>query len=281
MQVITASQYPILLTQAATGYAKLWVEGSVAALDTPCISIVGTRKITGYGQGVIEHLVPGLVRAGLTVVSGLALGVDAYAQRVALESGGRCVAVLGSGLHQVYPASNRRLAEEIIQKGALVSAYEPTVTARKHHFPERNRIIAALSLVTLVIEAAADSGSLITARAAVQMNRDVAAVPGDIMRESSHGCITLIQDGAKPIRCVEDIIQLYQQTLPLQIVDNLKPALTGTMATLYATISNGVQRVDEMLRHTGLPLTSVQNALSLLEIEGYICQRQQQWHAIS
>ncbi len=281
MRVLNKEEFPSLLAQAGLGYTQLWLKGQEAVLHKTCISIVGTRRCTAYGRAVVDLLVPGLVRAGLSIVSGLALGIDAYVHRSALQVGGGCIAVLGSGLQAVYPATNRLLAQQIAENGLLLSAYAPSVTARPYHFPERNRIIAALSLVTLVIEAREDSGSLITARAAISMNREVAAIPADITRDTALGCIQLLQQGAKPVASVSDILQLYQQSLPIQLVTEIKPALTGTMGTLYATISNGAHRVDEMLRLTGLPLITAQNALTLLEIEGYICQRQQEWHVIS
>ncbi|MBI4032348.1 DNA-protecting protein DprA [Candidatus Berkelbacteria bacterium] len=197
--------YPALLKEIAVPPAVLYVRGVIPA--GPAIAVVGTRKMTTYGKRATDDLVSVLARTGITIVSGLALGVDGAAHRATLAAKGRTVAVLPSGIDAVYPASHRFLANEIIkQAGAVITEFPPGTAALQHHFPVRNRIIAGMSQATVVIEAAIQSGSLLTARSALEANRDVFAVPGSIYSPLSAGPHHLIQLGAKLVHSAEDLL---------------------------------------------------------------------------
>ncbi len=200
-------EYPGLLRETSHPPILLFVKGKI---EPPCIAVVGTRRATSYGRGIAQEFSWKLASSGITVVSGLAHGIDTWAHKGALR-GGKTVAVLGSGALHIYPASNRSLAEEIAEKGALVSEFFPQDPPARFRFPLRNRIIAGMSFATLVVEAPPQSGALITARLALEYGRDVFAVPGDINRSTSQGTNRLIQEGAKPVLSVEDIIGEYSQ----------------------------------------------------------------------
>ncbi len=200
-------EYPELLREISHPPILLFVKGEVTC---PCVAVVGTRRATSYGRGIAQEFSWKLASSGITVVSGLALGIDTWAHRGALR-GGRTVAVLGSGPLNIYPASNRALAEEIAQRGALVSEFFPEDGPAKFRFPLRNRIIAGMSFATLVVEAPLKSGALITAHLALDYGRDVFAVPGDINRRTSQGTNRLIQEGAKPVLSVEDVVGEYSR----------------------------------------------------------------------
>lgn len=167
--------------------------------------------MTTYGREVIHRIVPDLIRAGLTIVSGLAYGVDAEAHRVMLLCKGRGIAVLGTSLETTYPASHTSLRRQLVAQGSLIlSEYPPGTSPQKYHFPERNRIIAALSGVTLIVEAGEKSGSLSTAQAALDANQVVCVIPGDITREGSLGALRLLKQGAEPVACAQDILEHYR-----------------------------------------------------------------------
>lgn len=200
-------EYPELLREISHPPIAVFVKGS---LNFPCFAVVGTRKATEYGRSVAFDFSNKLASAGITIVSGLAYGIDTYAHKGALK-GGFTIAVLGSGCCHIYPSSNRRLAEEISRKGAILTEFFPGDPPAKFRFPMRNRIIAGLSFGVLVVEAGERSGALITARFALEYGRDVFAVPGNIGRKVSQGTNRLIQQGAKLVTCVEDIIGEYSQ----------------------------------------------------------------------
>ncbi|HJV32635.1 MAG TPA: DNA-processing protein DprA, partial [Patescibacteria group bacterium] len=198
--------WPKTLAQAAPAPERLFVRGPLP--ERPGVAVVGTRKMTPYGRACVELLVPEIVRLGLPVVSGLALGIDGAAHEAALEAGGRTVAVIGSGADDasIYPRAHFGLAKRILEAGgAVVSEYPTGAPGLPHHFPERNRIVAALSSAVLVIEAPKKSGAMITARLALETGRDVWAVPGPITHPNSEGPNALIRDGATPISCADDI----------------------------------------------------------------------------
>lgn len=274
--------YPYLLTQITKPPELLYYRGAVEVLDTPSLSVVGSRKMSEYGARVVRLLLPPLVRAGLTIVSGLAYGIDSFAHQITLEQGGRAVAVLGSGLDNVYPTANRRLAAQIVQSGGcLLSEYESKSEPLPMHFPERNRIVAGLSPVILIIEAGEHSGTSITARQALESGRDVCVVPADITREQSRGVHQLLKQGAKPVTCPEDVLELYpsQANLPI-LIEKLKPALTGSLANLYDLISRGCNRTEVLLKESGLSVSELQSVLSVLELDGYISNLQNKWQKI-
>lgn len=181
--------------------------GAAAELARPAVAIVGARRATPYGIGVAESLAEGLAEAGITVVSGLARGVDAAAHRAALRAGGRTLAVLGAGHDRLYPPEHRNLAREVAESGALVTEFPPDTRPLPHHFPRRNRIIAGLAAATVVVEAAERSGSLSTARHAADSNREVLAVPGPITSSLSAGCHALLRSGAALVTGVADLLE--------------------------------------------------------------------------
>ncbi|MCH1496240.1 MAG: DNA-processing protein DprA [Rubripirellula sp.] len=199
--------YPTYLRQVEDAPLVLFHQGIQDIETSPAVAIVGTRNPTPYGCKQAKRLSEQLSEAGIVIVSGLARGIDSVAHQACLDSDGLTVAVLGSGLGQIYPPENRELAKKIRKHGALLSEYAPTQRPNKNSFPRRNRIISGLSTITLVIEAPRRSGSLITARLALEQNRDVMAIPGPISSEMSRGCHELIRDGAKLVQDVNDILE--------------------------------------------------------------------------
>ena len=214
VRIITAldDEYPANLRTMPDAPAMLYCMGALAEGDRFAVTVVGTRNTTGYGAAACEEVVGALSDAGLTIVSGLAVGVDAAAHQTALRHGGRTLAVMGNGLARVYPEENESLAWKICHEGALLSEYAMTMPPDRYNFPERNEILAGLSLAAIVIEAPDKSGALLTARAALNMGRAVFAVPGDVTRANSRGCNQLIREGATLIREGRDVIEdLYAQ----------------------------------------------------------------------
>ncbi|HKX55809.1 MAG TPA: DNA-processing protein DprA, partial [Xanthomonadales bacterium] len=205
-------RFPALLAEIPTAPAVLFTKGNIDALWQPQLAIVGSRNPTAGGIANARDFAGTLARHGFTINSGLAAGIDATAHQAALDAGAMTVAVLGSGLDTIYPASNRSLARDISQRGVLVSEFPPGTGAKKEHFPSRNRIISGLSLGVLVIEAALNSGSLITARLAAEQGREVFALPGSIHNPLAKGCHRLIREGA---RLVETDAEILQELAPL------------------------------------------------------------------
>jgi len=201
--------YPSLLNELPSPPGSLYIRGEYLPRDQISLAVVGTRHPTTYGRRAAEMLAGGLARAGMTIVSGLAYGIDEAAHRAALNAGGRTIAVLGSGILNIYPETNRGIAEEIVARnaGAIFSEYPPFAAPHPGAFPQRNRIVSGLTLGTIVVEAAQRSGALITARLAMEQNREVFAVPGPITNRSSQGCHALLRDGAHLAGSVEDILE--------------------------------------------------------------------------
>lgn len=210
----TDDDYPPLLRQIPDSPVVLFVKGTLPPPDRPCLAIVGARQGTQLGFDIARDFARELAAAGFVIVSGLALGIDTFAHLGALDADGLTLAVLGSGPDVVYPTGNRRVRERILQRGALVSEYPPGTIARPWHFPVRNRIIAGLCHGTLVVEASARSGSLITARLAAEQNRDVFAIPGSIRSRAAEGTIALLQEGAQVVARPDDLIAHYAHLLP-------------------------------------------------------------------
>ncbi len=202
----TCEEFPLHLRGVTGMPAALWVRGSIGGADALAVALVGARHATAYGLEQAERLAGDLARRGVTIVSGLARGIDTAAHRGALRAGGRTIAVLGSGVDVIYPPENRRLAGEIMERGALVSEFAPGARPLPFHFPLRNRVIAGLSLVVVVVEAAEKSGALITAGWAADLAREVMAVPGRVTSPASRGCHRLIKDGATLAEDWEDVI---------------------------------------------------------------------------
>lgn len=201
------ARYPELLRLIYDPPPILYVKGRLEKTDDLAIAVIGTRRMSPYGRNFAAKLTRGLVQYGITILSGLARGVDGVAHRAALECGGRTVAILGSGVSRIYPDEHRELAEKILENGAILSEYHPLMEPNKGTFPQRNRIVAGMSVGVLIVEAPRKSGAMITARLAYEQGRELFAVPGNIDRDTSAGCNQLIKDGATLVESVDDIIE--------------------------------------------------------------------------
>ena len=201
--------YPRRLKEIDQPPPVLYLRGDLLPADEWAVAIVGTRRITAYGRQVTEEVATTLARSGVTVVSGLARGVDSVAHKAALDAGGRTIAVLGSGVDVIYPSEHRSLAERMIASGAILSDYPVGTAPDGVNFPPRNRIISGLSLAVIVVEAGQKSGALITAEFAAEQGRDVFAVPGNINAPQSAGCNALIQQGARPLLQARDVLEAW------------------------------------------------------------------------
>ncbi len=257
------ADYPRALLQAPNPPPLLWAWGNLDLLAKPALAIVGSRSATLAGTKNAENFATSLAEAGLCIVSGLALGIDAAAHTGALNSRSGTIAVLGCGVDQIYPRRNRQLYESIATQGLLVSEQPAGFTSRPAHFPQRNRIIAALSCATLVIEAARDSGSLITAKLALDMGRDVMAIPGSIHSPHSKGCHWLIKQGAKLVECAQDVLE----ELPVHVLPLLAPTPTPTPTPTPMQTSLGATTPEHsLLAHIGYdptPLDSIASESAL------------------
>jgi len=261
--------YPARLKEIYDYPPVLYVKGRLLPEDEPCLAIVGTRRPTVYGRQVTEEMVTDLARSGITVISGLARGIDSVAHRAALDAGGRTVAVFGSGLDIVYPGENAKLAQAIVEHGALVSEHPLGVKPRAENFPMRNRIMSGLSLGVLVVEAGERSGALITAQQAVEQNREVFAIPGSILSPASQGTNRLIQEGAKLVRDYTDILQELNLTIVVQQAEikEFSPANEAESAVLKQ-LSAEPNHIDEICRRSGLTMPEVSSTLAMLELKG-------------
>jgi DNA processing protein len=266
--------YPKQLLEVYDRPPVLYVRGTLTAADEWAVAVVGTRRVTVYGRQVAEEMARGLASNRVTVVSGLARGVDAIAHRTALESGGRTIGVLACGLDLVYPPEHKRLAEQMIERGAIISDYALGTQPRSEFFPRRNRILSGVSLGVLVVEGDIKSGALITARQALEQNREVFAVPGSIYSPNSRGTNKLIQDGeAKLTLDVEDILAELNLSMAAQQIEmtELVPP-DETEATLLRFISGQPAHIDEVRRESGLPIATVTSTLAMLELKGLVKQ---------
>ena len=275
VRVITLDDaaYPDHLREIADPPPVLYVKGELLSADRWAVAVVGTRRVTADGRQVVERLVPEMARAGVTIVSGLARGTDALAHRVALEAGGRTLAVLGSGLDRIYPTEHAGLAREIVGRGALLSEFPLGTPPDALNFPRRNRIISGLAMGTLVVEAGETSGALITADFALEQGRDVFAVPGSILSPASEGPNRLIKEGAKPVTCAQDILEELNLTAVAQH-EAVREALpeNETEATLLRLLSSEPLHVDELGRSSALPVAQVSSALTMMELKGLVRQ---------
>ena len=274
-QVLTweSPGYPRLLREISDPPPVLYVKGALVEEDAWAIAIVGTRRASAYGREVTRQLSAALARSGITIVSGLARGIDAEAHWAALKAGGRTIAVLGCGIDQVYPPEHRQLAEEITAHGALVSDYPLGTQPEGVNFPPRNRIISGLSLGVLVTEAGVRSGALITADYAAEQGRDVFAVPGSILARSSAGTNALVRDGAKVVLGPEDILEELNLTMVAEQTEarQVLPS-DATEAALLARLSAEPAHVDELQQQVGLPIAQVTSTLALMELKGMVRQ---------
>lgn len=263
--------YPALLRSLTDAPPVLYVKGELTSDDARALAIVGTRKATTYGRDAAAYFARQLAAQGLTIISGLAHGIDAVAHRSALESGGRTLAVLGTGVDVVYPPDHRQLAQEISQQGALVSEFPLGTRPDRHNFPRRNRIISGLALGVLVVEAPEHSGALITTTTAAEQGREVFAVPGTIFGPASAGCHRLIQDGAKLAMSVEDVLSelnVAYQAVETRATTERLAADSEIERRLQALLTDAPQHVDAIVRSSGLAVALVTSTLTLLELKG-------------
>jgi DNA processing protein len=265
--------YPRMLREICDPPGILFVKGTLLPQDALAIAIVGSRHATHYGLAQAERLAGSLARAGLTIVSGLARGIDAAAHRGALAAGGRTLAVLGSGILNLYPPEHAELAIEVMANGALCSEAPPQSPPLSGAFPQRNRIISGLSLGVIIVEAGLQSGALITARHAMEQNREVFAVPGRVDNRMAHGCHRLIRDGAKLVETADDVLEeLGPLVAPASSASGQTvhhPAellLNDCERQVLSAIGSELVTVDEVIRATGLPVPQVLATLSVLEM---------------
>ena len=271
--------YPTLLSESADPPIALFVVGSLDVLAWPQIALVGSRNPTSGGARTAYEFARSFAAQGLAVTSGLALGIDGASHRGALAAQGLTLAVAGTGLDRVYPRRHRELAHQIRDcGGALVSEFPPGTPARAGHFPRRNRIISALSLGTLVIEAALQSGSLITARQALEEGREVFAIPGSIHSPLARGCHALIRQGAKLVECAEDVLEELgsrlghsRQEYASQLAQPVeRPALDAEHRQLLDAMGFDPSSIDQLAQRTGQSTEAVASMLLLLELEGHV-----------
>ncbi|MBX0330047.1 DNA-processing protein DprA [Oscillochloris sp. ZM17-4] len=265
--------YPALLRAAPGAPPLIYVRGSLALADAWAVAVVGTRSPTSYGREVAHRLSHDLAQRGVTVVSGLAIGVDSVAHAAALEAGGRTVAVLGSGVDLPYPERNRAMAERIIAQGALVSDYPLGTRPVAMNFPPRNRLISGMSLGTVVVEAGERSGALITVEFALEQGRDVFAVPGHIFSRQSAGTHRLLRDGATLVTCAGDILEGLNLTdAAVQHEARAELPTDPIELAMIELLGYEPQHIDGLGRAAGMPPAQVAAALAILELKGLVRQ---------
>lgn len=273
ISVITAINplYPERLLQPeVSAPSVLYYKGNLKLMSSECVAVVGTRACTAYGKEAAKIIATDLAENGVTVVSGMATGIDSYAHTAALDAGGKTIAVLGSGLNKITPAGNAKLYERILENdGLIISEYKPNADATKYTFPERNRLISGLSRGVVVVEAAERSGALITARYAAEQNRDVFAVPGAITSPRSKGCLDLIYDGATMIRSGYDVLE------SLKLATKKSQAKVDIIVDkdekkLYSLLEDGAKSIDELIEKSGVSPMELAEILLRMEISGVI-----------
>jgi DNA processing protein len=275
IQVLTwmDEAYPQRLKEIDQPPPVLYLRGDLSGEDDWAVAIVGSRRVTPYGRQVTEEIASFLAANGVTVVSGLARGVDALAHSAALRAGGRTLAVLGSGVDRIYPPEHRSLTEQIFEHGAVLSDYAPGTPPEASNFPPRNRIISGLSMAVVVVEAGKTSGALITAEFAAEQGREIFAVPGNILAPQSKGTNKLIQQGALPLLSADDIMQALNLTRVGQHKAARKALPADEVeAKLLTAMSEEPLHVDEIRNKTGLPVEKVSATLVMMELKGMVRQ---------
>ena len=265
--------YPARLREIDQPPPVLYVRGEYLPDDVFAVAIVGTRKVTPYGRQVTEEIASFLAANGITIISGLARGVDVIAHQTALKAGGRTLAALGSGVDKIYPPEHRGLAEQMMTRGAIISDYAVGTPPDASNFPPRNRIISGLSLAVVVVEAAETSGALITAEFAAEQGREVFAVPGSILAPQSKGTNKLIQNGALPLLSPNDLMQALDLTRigEKKMVRKLVPS-NETEARVLDVLGPEPVHVDEIRNLANLPIEKVSATLALMELKGMVRQ---------
>lgn len=269
--------YPPLLRTIHDPPPVLYLRGDGDLLLRPQLAVVGARRASSAGLRAARDIAAALAGAGLVVTSGLALGIDGAAHRGALDAGGGSVAVMATGIEQIYPRRHAALARDLLAGGCLVTEFPPGCGPLREHFPRRNRVISGLALGVLVVEAALPSGSLITAGTALEQGREVFTLPWSIYHPAGRGCLQLLRDGAALVQGVEDLLQELQAMVGLQRALSLpapapveQPRVECVDERLLRLIGDGCVAVDELARHSELPLARVVAALSALELAGRV-----------
>jgi len=275
VKVITIkdAEYPVNLKEIHDPPAVLYVKGELKKEDKLSVAIVGSRHSSNYGRDTAERLATELAQLGITVISGMARGIDTAAHNGALNSKGRTIAVLGSGLANIYPPENKALFYKIAESGAVISEFPMTMPPLAANFPRRNRIISGLSLGTVIVEAAWKSGALITARCAYEQGREVFSVPGEVGRITAFGTNQLIKDGAKLVETAEDILEELAVPIKECITKRSKvlPAdLKQEELKILRVLENGPMYVDKIAEESLISISGTSSALTCLEIKGLI-----------
>ena len=273
------TEYPIALTYLYDAPPVLYVKGNILPQDAQAMAVVGTRKCSLYGQDQAERLAGGLARAGFTIVSGLARGIDSAAHRGALAAGGRTLAILGNGLATVYPPENEKLAEAVVAHGALLSEFPMAVGPTAENFPRRNRVLVALALGTIVVEAGRESGAMISARLAAELGKEVFAVPNRVDAPGAAGVHALLRDGAKLVESVADVLDEFPDLGLAAPADEekshgaqlaIKASLSAEEARLLEVLDAEPAALDVLASRAGLEVSKTSGALTLLELKGFI-----------
>jgi DNA processing protein len=266
-------EYPGRLKEIDQPPPVLYIRGDYLQDDLFAVAIVGTRKVTSYGRQVTEEIASFLAANGMTVISGLARGVDAIAHQTALRAGGRTIGILGSGVDKIYPPEHRALADQMMQRGAIISDYAVGTPPDASNFPPRNRIISGLSLAVVVIEAAETSGALITAEFAAEQGREIFAVPGSILAPQSKGTNKLIQNGALPLLTPADLMQALDLTR-MGAQKSARKILPSdeTEARVLGVLGDEPMHVDDIRQQADLPIEKISATLALMELKGMVRQ---------
>jgi len=269
-----SEKYPKRLNEIYSAPALLFTKGDTEILNENSLAVVGTRKISNYGKQILPDLIHELIKNEITIVSGLALGIDSLAHTCTIDSNGKTIAVLGSGLDNgnIYPASNRYLAEKIIDSGGLLLSEFPIGTMPlKHHFPARNRIISGLSLGTLVVEAGQTSGALITAKFALDQNREIFSIPGPIHSKTSSGTNNLIKQGAKLVQKADDILEELNIEKIEEYSENQKILPSSPIEEkIIESLDSEPKHIDKIVKLTGLSAAEINSNLTIMEMKGMI-----------
>ncbi len=265
------ADYPSLLKQIADPPPVLYVRGTLTLQDERALCIVGTRKASPAGRDTARHIAQHLAKQDLTIISGLAQGIDEAAHRGALEGGGRTIAVSACGIQAIYPEQNLELAHQIIESGAVITEFPIGTPPLRNNFPRRNRLMSGMALGVLVVEAPEKSGALITAGVAAEQGRDVFAIPGNILNPASSGTNRLIQDGAKLVMGVEDILNelniAYTSVQTKTVTETISPA-NDNEAKILKFLGADAIHIDEIVRQSGLAVPIVSSTLTILELKG-------------
>ncbi|OHA55180.1 MAG: DNA protecting protein DprA [Candidatus Veblenbacteria bacterium RIFOXYC1_FULL_42_9] len=270
LEVVTIADpiYPKLLKEIYDPPALLFIRGDLKILENLCLAIVGSRRATSYGLTMAREIANTLAQVGVTIISGLAYGIDASAHKATIEAGGKTAAVMASGLDQIYHSANHKLANEILDKGGLwISEFPPQTAPLKQNFPFRNRIIAGLAQGTIVIEAAKTSGALLTAKHALEANREVFAVPGNATSPASVGTNELLKQGAHLITEASDVLSAFG--LKAETTAAREP-LTADLQSLLEKLPYEPTHLETLVRLLNLPASNLTSGLTLLELKGYL-----------